>query len=774
MNTQPQTNHSTAVGGFPPLHGTPGATVGPLWTTAHQNVATGIHTYAPSATGTADVWTVQLHDTASGKRMPLTKIDHRAIVDPVGLTAQVVLTYEFITDTPAPAELRYVLSIPPTATVHAATAKFSDTVLTTNLVERATARLAYETATTAGHRATLVEAERSDVFSFTLGRVAPSEKVQVSITCDLDVTVDGHEASIHVPLTVAPRYMPSGDSSSGGRVHTPYAIAPGPEATVVFEFEADPQNVRCDSHDTAIASARTVTVRQTAPDRDVVVRWDVPDSFLHAIWQADSDGTGGTLLVEVLSERTTKRRPLDVAILLDRSGSMGGWKMVAARRAASRLASALDATDTLWACGFDHQVDIAPLCDGGAQAADGLTRAHVASWLGALEAAGGTEMARPLRIAAAALGDKVKGRDRVLVFITDGQATNEAELAAIRANDLDGVKVITVGIDAAPAAGLLVRLAGNPDSCSMVDRPERLDEVLHRVVRKVATSAIRNLRIRSADAVEPCGSPAVDAHPGSLRRLYFRTGPTMPAGVAVVGDGGYRKEIVTRAAAPSCSGQIRRSWARERLRVLEDAWTVSGDDSHRVAMIATSIEHGVLCTQTALIAVDQSGAVVSGEMGHVDQPHAYPHGWASTYGANASASSSTFAGSYSPSDNLPARGTGVFGSISNTVAPLGRRMSDAAPLVAAMISPAYMAIDMVLEPSPLETSRAFAASGRCMTLAKSLGWSWDELWELIDDLRLTTVDSSLFSALIDAADDGDEQSCRELLERLSHPASVRA
>ncbi len=35
------------------------------------------------------------------------------------------------------------------------------------------------------------------------------------------------------------------------------------------------------------------------------------------------------------------RRPRDLVLLLDRSGSMGGWKMVAARRAAARIVDTL-------------------------------------------------------------------------------------------------------------------------------------------------------------------------------------------------------------------------------------------------------------------------------------------------------------------------------------------------------------------------------------------------------------------------------------------------
>ena len=47
------------------------------------------------------------------------------------------------------------------------------------------------------------------------------------------------------------------------------------------------------------------------------------------------------------------RRPRDVAFVLDRSGSMGGWKMVAARRALGRMVDTLLDHDRFTVLAFD-------------------------------------------------------------------------------------------------------------------------------------------------------------------------------------------------------------------------------------------------------------------------------------------------------------------------------------------------------------------------------------------------------------------------------------
>ena len=53
-------------------------------------------------------------------------------------------------------------------------------------------------------------------------------------------------------------------------------------------------------------------------------------------------------------------RGRDVVVVLDRSGSMGGWKMVAARRAAARVIDSLGARDRFAVLAFDNSVTERP------------------------------------------------------------------------------------------------------------------------------------------------------------------------------------------------------------------------------------------------------------------------------------------------------------------------------------------------------------------------------------------------------------------------------
>ena len=139
------------------------------------------------------------------------------------------------------------------------------------------------------------------------------------------------------------------------------------------------------------------------------------------------DGQEGTYQLTVLPPGTTTAvRPRDVVLLLDRSGSMDGWKMVAARRAAARIVDTLTAVDRFAVLTFDNSVERPTGLPAGLAPATDRHRYRAVEHLARVEARGGTEMLKPLTEALGLLTDA--GRDRVLVLVTDGQVGNEDQI----------------------------------------------------------------------------------------------------------------------------------------------------------------------------------------------------------------------------------------------------------------------------------------------------------------------------------------------------------
>src|SRR5688572_102929 len=196
-------------------------------------------------------------------------------------------------------------------------------------------------------------------------------------------------------------------------------------------------------------------------DRDFVLRWTLGDGAVRTslLVAPDADGQAASFALTVLPpDATAAERPRDVVVVLDRSGSMGGWKMVAARRAAARLVDSLSQVDRFAVLAFDDRID-APrslAADALAPASD-RNRFPAVGFLSRIEARGGTEMAQPLARAAALLADA--HRDRILVLVTDGQVGNEDQILRELGPRLRGARVFALGVDRAVNAGFLARLA---------------------------------------------------------------------------------------------------------------------------------------------------------------------------------------------------------------------------------------------------------------------------------------------------------------------------
>jgi Ca-activated chloride channel family protein len=596
--------------------------------------------------------------------LPLESLDVQTRID--GLIARTEVTQTFINVHAEPLEATYIFPLPDRAAITRFRLEVAGHVVEGELKERGQARQEYQQAIQAGHRAALTEEDRPGVFTIQVGNLPPGESATVRLTLAGPLPYAAGEASFRFPLVVAPRYIPGsplpGPSAGAGtspdtdavpdasRISPPVLLLGFPYpvrlrlTVAVSPSPLKPCDFRSSLHTLIEETEGCSQVFRLQPgerlDRDFILRFRLGGERVSSslMLQPDAGGDGGTFLLTlmppVLSDAT---RPRDVVFVLDRSGSMAGWKMVAARRALARMVDTLTERDRFAVLAFDNAIESPPELGQHVMPATNRHRFRAVEFLAKIEARGGTEMAEPLLQAAEELADASGGRDRVVVLVTDGQVGNEDQILRELGRRIKGVRIFALGIDRAVNAAFLRRLAdlGGAGGCELVESEDRLDEVMDVVHRRIATPVLTGVRLEAAglqiepDSLVPGRMPDLFADVPLL--LMGRYRGLSEGGVVLQGrsvDGAVLHERIDGCVeAESAAASI---WARGRVREMEDRYIIATGDRTTLekAIIDTSLRFGVLCRFTAYVAVDRSEVVNAGGRVHsVVQPVEQPSGW---------------------------------------------------------------------------------------------------------------------------------------------------
>lgn len=598
--------------------------------------------------------------------LPLKSLDVAAHV--TGVVAHTTVTQVFLNTHAQALEATYIFPLPDRAAVTAFRLEVAGRVVEGTLKERGEARREYTQAIETGHRAAISEEERPGVFTMRVGNIMPGETAKVVFTMCGVLPVDGNEATYRFPLVVAPRYIPGaalpGDNVGDGTAQdtnlvpdasriSPPVLLPGFPNPVRLSLSLDIHplgqtltNVQSSLHAVAARRDGDVVHLHVQPgerlNRDFIVRFSTqPSTVVGSLCVSpDATGSGATFLLQLQPPQAavTSQTPRDVVFILDRSGSMRGWKMVAARRAVARMVDTLRNQDRFNVLAFDNSVEVPTgFAARGLMDASDRLRFQAVEWLAKVDARGGTEMAEPLQRALQVLAGSPQ-RDRVVVLITDGQVGNEADLLQTLHRDLGNARIFTLGIDQAVNAGFLQRLASSTGGqCELVEHEDRLDEVLQRAQQRIAGAVLRDVTIRfeglTVEQTSIMPNRVPDLFASGPMSVMGRVKGSLEGAAVVKGTLANGSPWEARLSAlHSAHGGLSQAWARGRIRDLEDL--VDGGRGDRTSlhaeMLRTSLAHGVLCRLTAFVAVDRAEIVnAGGEVHQVVQPVESPEGWAS-------------------------------------------------------------------------------------------------------------------------------------------------
>ncbi|MDB4932343.1 MAG: von Willebrand factor type domain protein, partial [Myxococcaceae bacterium] len=597
-----------------------------------------------------------LHST-HGDAVPLKGVEVDGEV--LGAHARVRVRQRYCNESRKAIEAVYTFPLPADATLTGFAMTCDGRRLEGAVKEREAAFRQYDDAVFAGHGAALLEQERANVFTATVGNLLPGEETLVEVEYVQRVTADEGSLRWMIPTLVAPRYIPgapTGDRTAHGssgptdRVPDADRITPPRVAEVGYGLKLDllfdlgrAVTVASPSHAiTAVAEGTRVRVRfaqaEVALDRDVVLTAHGAGA---AATQAAgvvahcSPGSDGYLALSVVPDLAGYgghgSRGETVVFVVDVSGSMEGDSIREARAALRLCLRHLRAGDRFNVIAFSSshtcfEREPTPFTQSSMAAAD--------RWIDALVANGGTELLEPM-----ALATTMAGTSGAVVLLTDGQVGNEDEIlqAVLKRRGASRARVYSFGIGTNVSDALLRDLARETGGAVEFIHPgERIDEKVvaqfaRAVAPRVTDVTVRWVGVDVGEAAPARTPDLVDGEPWSLLARYGRGG----GGTAEIA-GRWRGEAFALSVPVDLPEQVSRPvvaklWAAERIRDLEDA-RVEGRraETMKARITAIAVEHGIASRYTSFVVVEQrtGDRRASGAPDTVVVPVGLPAGWA--------------------------------------------------------------------------------------------------------------------------------------------------
>ncbi len=712
-----------------------------------------------------------------------------------GFAARVTLSQRFRNTETTPIEATYVFPLDEGAAVCAFEALVDGRVVAGTVMEKEKAFEAYDEAIAAGNGAFLLDEERPDVFTVSVGNLPPGKEVVVKITTVSELSAEGDALRFVLPTTVSPRYAPAEDRRGVGRtpeeaLNPPRAfqVPYGLSLRISLDMPSAIRGVESPSHPVSIdldGARGTVTLatRETALDRDFVLAVRLAEPHAPNVRvECAPDGTRVAMLTFVprfggAEGALSGSAKGEVVFLVDRSGSMEGTSIAEARNALQLCLRSLTPGLLFNVVGFgNHHETLFPHSRPYDEASLAEASRHVKELKADL---GGTEILAPLKAILEA--PLVDGLPRQLFVLTDGEVSNtEAVLALVRAN-AGTARVFTFGIGAGASLHLVRGMArAGGGEAELIAPGERVEGKVMRQLARALASALGDVhvdwggaKVRQAPHAVP---PVFDG--GRLVVYGFLEGEAS-ADVVLRGKGpggdlavGLRLES---AGAPE--GRLLATLAaRTLIRDLEEGasplHTRRGSlqgratrDTVKEEIVRLGVTYGLASRETSYVAVEEREVPVHGEMVLRKVPIALTRGWGGVAEAEAGAGSGicySMAPPAAPSPSASRFSAGSFMAsedlsmeMAERSAPKLKKASPPKKSFIASLPDALKRIARDAAPAP-EPSAPGAAALRPLDLLVALQKA-DGSWELTEELATTLgrkpadLEKALPSAKGDAA-----------------------
>ncbi|MEE9434435.1 MAG: marine proteobacterial sortase target protein [Sphingorhabdus sp.] len=582
--------------------------------------------------------------------VPAIRLGTDMTVDVSGNIARVRVTQVFRNVSKDWVEATYLYPLPENAAVDSLKMTVGQRVIIGKIKQREEAREIYEQAKAEGKKAGLVEQLRPNMFVNKVANVGPGETVLVVIEYQMPLKQLDGTFALRLPLVVGARYVPPHTLVSDENLDDAKAITAAPVADpnngkinpVSINIDLAPgfvpANIESAYHKVSVGGKgvrRHVTLAkgQVPQDRDFELSWrSASASPRLSLFREEVEGKHYIMasITPPVQDEKSFIPPREMIFVIDNSGSMMGESMDEAKASLIHALGTLRPQDHFNIIRFDDTMELV------FEQSVAATQAHIASakaFTEALEADGGTEMLPALKAALADHGVTERAKIvRQVIFLTDGDISNEQEMLAAIAADAGSSRVFTVGIGSAPNNYLMSRMATTGRGIyTNIGDPKEVTVKMAELLDMLSRPSVQDLKVSvTGGSFDLTPKMLPDLYAGEPLVLLGLAG-SLEGTVTVSGRIGKKRwkqslDVTSALASPS----VAKLWARRRIDDIEADRILGGieDNAADAEITKIGLEFHIVTSMTSLVAVDETPSRPEGTaLREEDLPINLPKGW---------------------------------------------------------------------------------------------------------------------------------------------------
>jgi len=557
----------------------------------------------------------------------------------LGRGARVRVSQRFRNQEKKAIEAVYKFPLPEGAAVCGFKAIIDGKIIHGQVEERDRAFEMYDDALSRGDGGYLLDQERPNIFTLSVGNLNPGSEALVEIVYITLLDMEGPRARFFLPTTISPRYLPEDMKEDDGipaesKLHPPYAadVPYGLSISLRIHKGNLLEGVESPSHQVRIENMNSDPVHvilsseSARMDRDFILYMNYRDGFVNRAYRYREAGEV-FLQLDFCMDKGQEGLPLEksagsrgdgeIVFVVDCSGSMTGDSIQEAEKALEICLRALEKGTSFNIYRFGSEFD--RLFSFSEEYSEKSLKKAL-KYLQKMKAdLGGTEILSPLKEIYTADAQDRKGK-RSIILITDGEVGNEDEIIETARKNRGSTRLFSIGIGAGCNEYFIKGIARAGRGASEFIYPgERIELKVLEIFGKAQQDGLINPVVEwgNASLEQAPAEPVIFTE--SPVTVFAKCNAREPLDDKIVVKGELNgEERVLEFDIEDSDGAalpIPALWARERIRDLEESGSTAYQAGSRQrgrkverlkdTVIQLSKQYGILSRATSYVAIEE-------------------------------------------------------------------------------------------------------------------------------------------------------------------------